>query len=104
DPELHAQTADILIRRVETVPDGEAEAYAAKVLAPANALAWRRWALVLALESRQEESIAAIDHYFQLMPVAASREAQTIRLRAIETRMLPGGDLAQRSMKKELNR
>ncbi|HEY6195195.1 MAG TPA: hypothetical protein VI504_09150, partial [Candidatus Eisenbacteria bacterium] len=104
DPDVHALAADIMTRRPETLPEGEVEAYAVRLLAPDSPPAWRRWAIVLAVENRQAESIAAIDHYFKLDPTAASRDAATIRLRAIELRMLPGGDIAQRSMKRELGR
>ncbi len=104
DPELHALSADLMLGNVQYAVEGEVEAYAARVLAPESAVAWRRWALVLALENRQAESIAALDRYFKLAPTAASRDRDAIRLRAIEVRMLPGGDIAQRAMKKELTR
>jgi hypothetical protein len=59
---------------------------------------------VLAKESRQREAIAAIDHYFALRPGAAMGDRDVIAMRAMLVRMLPGGDLAQQSMKKELQR
>jgi glycerol-3-phosphate responsive antiterminator len=59
---------------------------------------------VLAIENRQEESIAALDRYFQLDSLAAARDHDAVKLRALEVRMLPGGDIAQRAMRKELMR
>jgi hypothetical protein len=80
------------------------EAFAARVLDPTSPEAWRRFAIVLAKENRQRESIAAIDRYLALRPRAAVDDPDIVRMRAIEVRMLPGGDLAQRSMKAELTR
>jgi hypothetical protein len=80
------------------------EAFAARVLDPGSPAAWRRWAIVLARENRQRESIAALDRYLALRPQAAMDDPDALRLRALQQRMLPGGDLAQQSMKKELQR
>ena len=102
DPALHGMLAQVLLARPQTEAEGELEAFAERVLAPDSPEAWRRWAYVLWRESRQRESIAAIDRYFALRPGAATQDIEAIRMRALEVRMLPGGDLAQRSMKKEL--
>jgi hypothetical protein len=104
DADLHALSADIMLRKLEYLSEGQVEAYAARVLTPTSATAWRRWALVLAIESRQEQSIAALDRYFQLDPSAATHDSAALKLRAIELRMLPGGDIAQRAMRKEMTR
>jgi hypothetical protein len=104
DPEVHSLAADLMLRNVRYAVEGQVEAYAARVLAPASAPAWRRWAFVLAIENRQEESIAALDRYFQLDSLAAARDHDAVKLRALEVRMLPGGDIAQRAMRKELMR
>jgi hypothetical protein len=104
DPELHGALAQVLLLRHDTESEGEVEAFAQRLLAPESPAAWRRWAYVLANESRQRESIAAIDHYLELRPQARADDPDVLRLRALEVRMLPGGDLAQRSMKRELQR
>ena len=104
DPALHALAADLMLANVETAVEGQVEAYAAHVLAPESAPAWRRWAFVLAEEARQGESLAALNEYFRREPMAATRDREAIRIRDIELRMMPGGDIAQRSMKKELTR
>jgi hypothetical protein len=104
DPEVHALCADLMLRNVRYAIEGQVEAYAARVLAPGSAPAWRRWAFVLAVESRQEQSIAALDRYFKMDSLAAIRDRDAVKLRALEVRMLPGGDIAQRAMKKEMTR
>jgi hypothetical protein len=104
DPDLHGALSNVLLLRPETESEGELEAFAARVMDPGNQGAWRRWAYVLAKESRQREAIAAIDHYFALRPSAAMGDRDVIAMRAMMVRMLPGGDLAQQSMKKELQR
>jgi hypothetical protein len=104
NPGLHAILADLLLMRPATGSEGEVEAFAARVLDPGSAVAWRRWAIVLANENRQRESIAALDRYLALRPRAAMDDPDALRLRALQQRMLPGGDLAQQSMKKELQR
>ncbi len=93
-----------MLGNVRYVIEGQVEAYAARVLAPGSAPAWRRWAFVLAVESRQEQSIAALDRYFMMDSLAAIRDRDAVKLRALEVRMLPGGDVAQRAMKKEMTR
>jgi len=57
---------------------------------------------VLAKENRQRESIRAIDRYLALRPQATTDDPDALKLRELQVRMLPGGDLAQRSMKQEL--
>jgi hypothetical protein len=104
NPGLHATLADLVFQRPETGSEGEVEAFAARVLDPGSPAAWRRWAIVLAKENRQRESIAALDRYLALRPRAAMDDPDALRLRALQQRMLPGGDLAQQSMKKELQR
>jgi len=104
DADLHGALAQVLLTRPEGESEGEVEAFAARVLDPTSPEAWRRFAIVLAKENRQRESIAAIDRYLALRPRAAVDDPDIVRMRAIEVRMLPGGDLAQRSMKAELPR
>ena len=104
DPELHALSADLLLARPETESEGEVEAFAARVLDPGSPAAWRRWASVLAHEGRQELAIAALDRYYALKPEARKADLAAARLRALLVRMLPGGDIVQRSMKRELER
>ena len=104
DPNVHAVLSDILLERPESRPEGQLEAYATRLLAPRVGSVWRRWAYVLAYELRIRESIAALDRYAELDPVAWAADSRATRMRATMVRMLPGGDLAQRAMKRELTR
>jgi len=104
DPSAHATIADLLLARPESVPEGELEAFATRALTPASPAPWRRWAIILAKENRQRESIDALDRYFQLAPPAASQDTFAVRLRALLVRMLPGGDIVQRDLRKEIER
>ncbi len=104
NPECHSLAADLMLSHPETQVEGQVESYIAMLLAPESPSAWRRWAFVLAIENRQAESIAALEHYFELYPEALTRDPDALRLRDFERRLMPGGDLAQRAMKKELAR
>src|SRR5262249_6274283 len=101
DPVLHAIAADCLMGRPESMGDGEVEAFAARVLDPGSPFAWRRWGLALWRQSRQRESIAALERYFALRPEARSDDPVAARALALARRMLPGGDLQQRALRKE---
>ncbi len=104
DAGLHALLADVLMSHARTRPEGHVEAYAARLLDPESGRGWRRWAHVLATESRQREAIAALDRYARLDPAGSAADRGAQDLRAILVRMLPGGDIAQRAMKQELAR
>jgi hypothetical protein len=104
DHTLHGLLADALLGRPESKADGQLEAYAARALAPGVGLHWRRMAYVLAGTNRQTEALAALGRYTELDPVRASQDRAAQRLRAALVRMLPGGDLAQRSLTKEASR
>ena len=102
DADLHGALAEVLLLIPATESEGELEAFAARIMDPASPAAWRRWAFVLAKENRQRESIRAIDRYLALRPQATTDDPDALKLREVQVRMLPGGDLAQRSMKQEL--
>ena len=104
NPELHSLAADVLLSRPESLVEGQVEAYVTVLLAPDSAPAWRRWSFVLAFENRQAEAIEGIDRYFTLYPRARTLDAEAQRLRGLLVRMLPGGDIAQQAMKKEMTR
>ncbi len=102
DPALHAIAADVLLTREDTRSEGEVEAYAARLLTPDDPLAWRRWAQALTAENRPDLAITALDHYRGLGPALWDRDTAAQRLRALLERVRPGGDLAQRELKREL--
>ncbi|MEQ1833193.1 MAG: hypothetical protein ABL977_09060 [Candidatus Eisenbacteria bacterium] len=104
NPDVHALAADLMLSRVRTLPDGQVEAYVTRLLAPQTPSAARRWAFVLAYENRTSEAIAELDRYRRLAPHATELDRDAVKLRTVLVRMLPGGDLAQKAMKKELTR
>ena len=104
DPAVHALLADLLMARLDTEDEGELEAFAARVLDAESPQAWRRWAMVLAKENRLRESMEALDRYFTLRPAARDDDPRAVRLRAMLVRMLPGGDIMQRGLVKEMQR
>jgi len=101
---LHAKYSDLLLSRPRTRPDGQLEAYAARVLDPTVGLSWRRWGYVLATQNRHNEALAALERYARLAPEAAAADARTREVVATLKRMLPGGDIAQRSLKGQMER
>jgi hypothetical protein len=46
----------------------------------------------------------ALDRYFTLRPTARGDDPRAVRLRAMLVRMLPGGDIMQRTLVKEMQR
>jgi hypothetical protein len=104
DSRLHELFSDVLLGRPATRPEGQVEAYAARLLSPETPSVWRRWGFVLAYEFRVREAMAALDRYMQMDPQGAAADERAQRLRQNLPRMLPGGDIAQRAMKRELAR
>jgi tetratricopeptide (TPR) repeat protein len=104
DGRLHGMLSDLLLASERTRDEGRLEAYAARALAPEVGLHWRRLAYVLAGADRQPEALAALAKYAELDPVNAARDRGAQQLRALLERMLPGGDLAQRDLTKEVDR
>ena len=102
--DVHSLASDLMLSRPESLSEGQVEAFVAQKLAPDSPSAWRRWGFVLAYENRHPEGIAALDRYFKLYPKANTLDAEAVKLRGILVRMLPGGDIAQSAMKKELTR
>jgi tetratricopeptide (TPR) repeat protein len=104
EAKMHAKYSDVLLGRPGTRPDGQLEAYAARVLDPRDGLSWRRWGYVLANQNRHPEALAAFERYARLAPDAAAADERTREAVAILKRMLPGGDIAQRSLQRQLDR
>jgi hypothetical protein len=104
DARLHGMLSDLLLANAQTLGEGRLEAYAARALAPEVGLHWRRLAYVLAGADRQAQALAALAKYAQLDSATASRDVGAQQLRTLLERMLPGGDLAQRELTKELAR
>jgi tetratricopeptide (TPR) repeat protein len=101
DPDLHGLAAELYMASGALRNEGQLEAYAGRLLAPDDGMAWRRWASALMNENRVAGAIHGLEQYARLSPerFAADIEARSAleRLR----RMLPGGDLAQQALKRE---
>jgi hypothetical protein len=101
---LHALAADLILSSSPTGSEGMLHALMTVLLAPEQPGPWRRWGYALARENRQPDALAAFDRYFALLPAAIPPDSEAVRVRALLKRMLPGGDLTQRAMRRELVR
>ena len=66
DAGAHGLLADLLLIRAPDGAPGAMEAFAARVLAPQDPYAWRRWAVVQASRERYIEALASFQMYFRL--------------------------------------
>ena len=57
----------------------------------------------MALENRQDLAIDALARYEKLAPQSWAADEQAQKLAATLKRMLPGGDIAQRSLQRQMN-
>ena len=100
DPGAHALLADIALTQQTRLLVGSIESFAARVLAPSNASAWRRWGMVLAREGRWEGAVDALERYRDLGGPRARSDAEVQRWIASLRRMMPGGDLARKALRR----
>ncbi len=66
DPAAHGLLADLYLVRDPDDPAGAIEALAARLLAPEDPVAWRRWAMVQTQRQRYLEALASFERYFKL--------------------------------------
>jgi hypothetical protein len=104
DARLHSELAELFSKRDDTSTDAAIEAYAARVLDPQLARAWRRWALCELATERRIEARAAFEHYLAIEPSAATADTEVVRLYRNLLRELPGGDLAQQGLRRNVVR
>jgi hypothetical protein len=104
DERLHDHLADLQLSRPGERRLAAMEAYAARVLAPRDGLAWRRWSLALYWQLRFAQARDALERYFALDPEGAAKDHDAVALRAALPRMLPGGDVYQHELLKEADR
>jgi tetratricopeptide (TPR) repeat protein len=100
DPYAHALLADLLLIRDREDATGVMEAYAARVLAPADPYAWRRWAMIQADRGRHLQALASFEKYFELGGQAVAGDAEAAKWLADIRAMLPGGDLAPEEIRR----
>jgi hypothetical protein len=94
DPAPHALLADLYLVANPDDPSGPIEAYATRILAPREPLAWRRWGAVQLHRERYLEALASFDRYFALAGESGRRDAEAQRWVANVRSILPGGDVA----------
>ena len=99
DPEVHAMLADLLLRVDADVAQGGVEAFAARVLAPQDPQAWRRWGTVQLMTRRYPQAERSLARYFTLAGRRADSDEQAKRWMGILEQMHPGTALAQRSIR-----
>ena len=71
------------------------EAFAAHLLAPGDALSWRRWGFVQEYWGRDPEALRSLERYFALGGARAAGDRVAHDLAESIRRGLPGGDIAQ---------
>jgi hypothetical protein len=89
DPAPHGLAADLLLSAGDATSTSAIEAYAARVLAPGSATAWRRWGMVQLQHKRYLEGLASFDRYFALAGEAGARDAEAHRWVALVRRAFP---------------
>jgi hypothetical protein len=99
DPAAHALIADLLLVADAEDPEGPVEAFAARVLAPRDALMWRRWASVQIHRRRYLEAVKSLQTYFDLAGIAGQRDAEAQQWVTNIKRALPGGDIAPEGLR-----
>jgi hypothetical protein len=104
DARLHVELARLFSNRDDTRTDSVIESYAARVLDPQLAAAWRWWALSELGAERGLEARAAFERYFALEPAAATADTEATRRYEHLLRELPGGDLAQQALRRNVVR
>jgi hypothetical protein len=91
DPAMHGLFADLILIRDADDPDGAVEALAARVLAPDEANAWRRWGMVQARKQRYLEALNSFEKYFALAGPAGENDTEAKQWTDAIRRVLPGG-------------
>jgi hypothetical protein len=100
DPAAHSYLAQLDVTRDDLLESCAVEAFAARVLAPEDAIAWRCWGIVQAVKGRPGLAQAALERYLALGGEAARADTQVARFLAEVRRRLPGGDVAQRDVRR----
>jgi hypothetical protein len=91
--------ADLLLIANPEDPAGPVEAFAVRVLAPSDGLAWRRWGSIQLYRKRYLEALASFDRYFKLAGLAGQGDAEARQWVTNIKRALPGGDIAPEGLR-----
>jgi tetratricopeptide (TPR) repeat protein len=104
DQRLHARVTDLKLTMWKGAATAALEAYAQRVLAPRDGVSWRRWAYALYWQSRFSQARDALEQYYRLSPEIANHDPDALEMRRLLPRMMPGGDILQRSLLREASR
>jgi tetratricopeptide (TPR) repeat protein len=99
NPRTHAVLADLLLNQPRMRDQAGIEAFAARVLAPNDPAAWRRWSVVQVQNQRYEQAVKSLERYFVLAGPAGNGDFEAARLLAALRRIGPGGDIAQQALR-----
>jgi tetratricopeptide (TPR) repeat protein len=99
DPAAHGLLADLKLILNPEDPAGTIEAFAARALAPTDAVTWRRWAMVQAQRARYLEALRSFERYFQLGGAAARDDAEAQKWVKQIRDILPGGDVSPEGLR-----
>ncbi len=96
DPTGHALLADLALGRPETSARGAIEALAARLLAPEDPMAWRRWARYQLLGARYDRAEKSLERYLSIGGAAARADSDVARTMRSLRLVLPGGEVTRR--------
>ena len=99
EPEAHGVLADAMLRELSQNATVAMEALAHRALAPANPIAWRRWAYVQAVSRSFVEAYGSIQHYFAIGGRAAEADSAAQTWRNALRRLQPGSELSQQALR-----
>ncbi len=91
DGASHGLLADLMLIAQRRNPDAAIEAFAARELAPRDAYAWRRWAMVQMDRERPLEALKSFGMYFQMGGKAAADDAEAHGLEHMLRASIPRG-------------
>jgi hypothetical protein len=96
DPRAHAALSQFeLLKYHVPGPYALIEAFAARLLAPGDAMNWRLWAFLQNYWGRDAEALRSLERYFALGGARAAGDRAALGLAENIRRGLPGGDIAQ---------
>lgn len=95
DPALHARLSEIELARVPGSSGGAMEALAARLLQPADPVAWRRWAQAQYQGNHLQEAYTSLRRSRSLAGPGQPGDRDDARLLELLRSGLPGGELAR---------
>ncbi len=99
DPAAHALLADLLLILDPEGLEVVIESIAARALAPADPIAWRRLAMVQIHRERYGPALETLNRYFALAGADGARDAEAQRWAEELKRRTPGGELAHEALR-----